>query len=253
MCDAEFARYVPGRLNSYHEIQTIISMKTMVQGLREEISKCFSAMRTLCRSDDELDAGDHGSPRILWCGASVRSVATTGGRVGRSGRGLIGPAWHDLAVKKGQRRTLRHTCIIALSLLTATSAFPQGAGQAPLVQPSFEVASVKPCGSGCERTRRGHRQDRPGQIYVIELTLYSRGRRVHRGGQRPATSPPVDGMSIATALREQLGRELESARGPSEVLVIGGAGPCRRRIDAASRCFRLRLLCFRRYGARSVR
>ena len=34
------------------------------------------------------------------------------------------------------------------------------------------------------------------------------------------TSTPIEGLSLSTALRDQLGLQLESHRGPAEVLVI---------------------------------
>ena len=61
------------------------------------------------------------------------------------------------------------------------------------------------------------------EIYVIELTFSPEAVVFIVEGSGPQTSPQVDGMSIATALREQLGLKLESARGPSEVLVIESA------------------------------
>jgi uncharacterized protein (TIGR03435 family) len=58
--------------------------------------------------------------------------------------------------------------------------------------------------------------------YDIELTFSPDAAKfVTEAGIQDA--PQSDGFSLATALREQLGLKLESARGLSEVLVIDAA------------------------------
>jgi uncharacterized protein (TIGR03435 family) len=57
--------------------------------------------------------------------------------------------------------------------------------------------------------------------YDIELTFSFDPFFVTQSGIQQA--PQTEGMSLATALREQLGLKLESTRGPSEVVVIDAA------------------------------
>jgi uncharacterized protein (TIGR03435 family) len=58
--------------------------------------------------------------------------------------------------------------------------------------------------------------------YDIDVTFSPESTMfVTQGGIQ--TAPQTEGFSLATALREQLGLNLESARGPSEVLVIDSA------------------------------
>ena len=66
-------------------------------------------------------------------------------------------------------------------------------------------------------------QDRTGLSgrYNWELTF---DRRIRPAASQPGgDSPPSDAPSLTTALQEQLGLKLESARGPVELLVIDSA------------------------------
>src|SRR5689334_4666575 len=96
---------------------------------------------------------------------------------------------------------LRSVTVVLAAFLIAVA--PTAYAQSP--RPRFEVASVK-SDSSCTTRPRTPQAMSPGRLNL---------------GTAPPVAPAKENdLSIVTALEEQLGLKLESAKGPVDVLVV---------------------------------
>jgi hypothetical protein len=84
-------------------------------------------------------------------------------------------------------------------------------------QPSFDVVSVKPNVSGDERSAS---YVQPGGRYTASNATVRMLIKTAYGVHDDTAVADVPGISLATAIQEQLGLKLESRRAPIDVLVI---------------------------------
>ena len=90
--------------------------------------------------------------------------------------------------------------------------------QAAATAPAFEVASVKENVSASDNASV---RAQPGGR--VSLAWTPEQGPPGPDGTAPQASPSTDGVSLYTAVQEQLGLKLEAQRGPVDVLVIDSA------------------------------